>query len=104
MNIYEGEEIGMTNPNFTSIKDYRDVESLNAYQELKDKHLSETEILKILAQKSRDNARTPVQWDASEMPVFRTANHGLTWRKIIIKSMLNRLYKIKNPCSTLTNA
>ena len=63
--IYQGEEIGMTNPNFTSIKDYRDVESLNAYQELKDKHLSETEILKILAQKSRDNARTPVQWDAS---------------------------------------
>ena len=63
--IYQGEEIGMTNPNFTSIKDYRDVESLNAYQELKDKHLSEAEILKILAQKSRDNARTPVQWDAS---------------------------------------
>ena len=63
--IYQGEEIGMTNPNFTSIKDYRDVESLNAYQELKDKHLSESDILKILAQKSRDNARTPVQWDAS---------------------------------------
>ena len=74
--IYQGEEIGMTNPNFTSIKDYRDVESLNAYQELKDKHLSETEILKILAQKSRDNARTPVQWDASENAGF---SDGKPW-------------------------
>ena len=74
--IYQGEEIGMTNPNFTSIKDYRDVESLNAYQELKDKHLSEAEILKILAQKSRDNARTPVQWDASINAGF---SDGKTW-------------------------
>ena len=74
--IYQGEEIGMINPNFTSIKDYRDVESLNAYQELKDKHLSETEILKILAQKSRDNARTPVQWDASENAGF---SDGKPW-------------------------
>ena len=74
--IYQGEEIGMTNPNFTSIKDYRDVESLNAYQELKDKHLSEAEILKILAQKSRDNARTPVQWDASANAGF---SDGKPW-------------------------
>lgn len=63
--IYQGEEIGMTNPNFTSIEEYRDVESLNAHQILLNKGKSAVEILQILAQKSRDNSRTPVQWDSS---------------------------------------
>ncbi|MBN6710051.1 alpha,alpha-phosphotrehalase [Haemophilus haemoglobinophilus] len=63
--IYQGEEIGMTNPNFTSIEEYRDVESLNAYQILSDKGLEKAKILQILAQKSRDNSRTPMQWDNS---------------------------------------
>ena len=63
--IYQGEEIGMTNPNFTSIEEYRDVESLNAYQILSDNGLEKAKILQILAQKSRDNSRTPMQWDNS---------------------------------------
>ncbi|MDG2958978.1 alpha,alpha-phosphotrehalase [Exercitatus varius] len=63
--IYQGEEIGMINPNFSSIKQYRDVESLNAYQILQEQGKSAGEILQVLAQKSRDNSRTPMQWDAS---------------------------------------
>lgn len=61
--IYQGEEIGMTNPNFTQIEQYRDVESLNRYQELLDSGLEQELVIKILAQKSRDNSRTPMQWN-----------------------------------------
>lgn len=74
--IYQGEEIGMTNPNFRSIEEYRDVESLNAYQELADKRVDSAKILQILAQKSRDNSRTPIQWDSSENAGFTT---GKPW-------------------------
>ncbi|MGG6324017.1 alpha,alpha-phosphotrehalase [Vibrio cholerae] len=64
--IYQGEEIGMTNPGFTSIKQYRDVESINIHQIMvQQQGVSESDMLAILAQKSRDNSRTPMQWDAS---------------------------------------
>ncbi|MBO1199735.1 alpha,alpha-phosphotrehalase [Staphylococcus simiae] len=62
--IYQGEEIGMTDPHFTSIDQYRDVESLNAYQNMKQKGYDEDDIMAILGQKSRDNSRTPMQWSA----------------------------------------
>ena len=74
--IYQGEEIGMTNPKFESIDDYRDVESINAYNELKNKGCCEKEILNILKEKSRDNSRTPVQWDESENSGF---TKGIPW-------------------------
>jgi len=74
--IYQGEEIGMTNPDFTSITQYRDVESLNTYEILKQKGKSEQEILDILQQKSRDNARTPMQWSAAANAGFTT---GVPW-------------------------
>lgn len=61
--IYQGEEIGMTNPGFQQIEDYRDVESLNAYEIMKEKGYSKEKILAILQEKSRDNSRTPVQWN-----------------------------------------
>ena len=64
--IYQGEEIGMTNPNFTQIDDYRDVESLNAYENMRREGKSEQEILAILQQKSRDNSRTPMHWSAEK--------------------------------------
>lgn len=70
--IYQGEEIGMTNPNFTSLEQYRDVESLNAYEEMKAAGVPEKEILAILQQKSRDNARTPMQWTDGEHAGFTT--------------------------------
>ncbi|MUK89753.1 alpha,alpha-phosphotrehalase [Ornithinibacillus sp. L9] len=74
--IYQGEELGMTNPNFTSIDQYRDVESINAFEMLKQKGKSEEEIIAILQQKSRDNARTPMQWSAEENAGFTT---GIPW-------------------------
>ncbi|AJD92162.1 trehalose-6-phosphate hydrolase [Jeotgalibacillus malaysiensis] len=74
--IYQGEEFGMTNPKFTSIDEYRDVESLNIYNILLEQGKSEEEILKILRQKSRDNSRTPVQWDDSENAGFTS---GTPW-------------------------
>ncbi|MBD2790708.1 alpha,alpha-phosphotrehalase [Xenorhabdus szentirmaii] len=74
--IYQGEELGMTNPHFARIEDYRDIESLNMYQEHIEKGLSPEEILAILAQKSRDNSRTPMQWDDSANAGFTT---GTPW-------------------------
>lgn len=68
--VYQGEEIGMTNPYFDNIEKYRDVESINYYNILKEQGKSEEEILQILKAKSRDNSRTPVQWDDSENAGF----------------------------------
>ncbi|MRG86319.1 alpha,alpha-phosphotrehalase [Salinibacillus xinjiangensis] len=68
--IYQGEEFGMTNPHFSKIDDYRDVESLNIYKQLKEEGKSEEEIIQILQQKSRDNSRTPVQWNDSKHAGF----------------------------------
>lgn len=61
--IYQGEELAMTNPYFNDIEDYRDVESINYYNILKHQGKSEQEIIKILQNKSRDNSRTPMQWN-----------------------------------------
>ena len=63
--IYQGEEIGMTNPEFENIEEYRDVESINYYNILKEKGIKKEEIIEILKSKSRDNSRTPMQWDNS---------------------------------------
>ncbi|MEK3855392.1 alpha,alpha-phosphotrehalase [Cytobacillus sp. FSL H8-0458] len=74
--IYQGEEFGMTNPGFESIEDYRDVESLNVYSILKEKGMAEEEIINILKSKSRDNSRTPVQWNSAENAGF---SDGTPW-------------------------
>ena len=74
--IYQGEEIGMTDPHFTSIEQYRDVESLNAYQNMQNKGYDEADIIEILGQKSRDNSRTPVQWTNERNAGFTT---GTPW-------------------------
>ncbi|TKC15310.1 alpha,alpha-phosphotrehalase [Robertmurraya kyonggiensis] len=74
--IYQGEEFGMTNPKFNDIDEYRDVESLNMFQIMKEEGRSEEEILEILKQKSRDNSRTPVQWNDEKNAGFTT---GTPW-------------------------
>lgn len=77
--IYQGEEIGMTNIAFDSIEDYRDVETLNFYKQCMDNGLDETWIMDTLHKKSRDNARTPMQWDNSVSAGFTT---GVPWMNI----------------------
>jgi trehalose-6-phosphate hydrolase len=77
--IYQGEEIGMTDPKFECIDDYRDVESLNMYHILQAQGKSEQEVLEILKRKSRDNSRTPMQWDDSEHAGFTT---GTPWIRV----------------------
>jgi len=71
--IYQGEEIGMPNPDFTNLSDYRDVETLNAYQEARTNGVSEEAILAAIRQKSRDNARTPMPWSDAVNGGFSTS-------------------------------
>lgn len=71
--IYQGEEIGMTNPGFTSLDQYRDVESINHFHILRDRGLHEDSAYDILRVHSRDNSRTPMQWDGSETGGFSAA-------------------------------
>ena len=68
--VYQGEEIGMTNPHFSRITDYRDVESLNMFAELRNDGRDADELLAILASKSRDNSRTPMQWSNGDNAGF----------------------------------
>ena len=78
--VYQGEEIGMTNVAFDSIHDYQDIESLNLYKELVgEKGLNPNEALALIRAKGRDNARTPMQWDASRNAGFTT---GTPWLKV----------------------
>src|SRR5699024_8090611 len=77
--IYQGEEIGMTNPKFTRIDQYRDVESLNAYSELKEQGMDNARVLDILGAKSRDNGRSPMQWNKDRHAGFTS---GEPWMDI----------------------
>ncbi|MDO4327167.1 MAG: alpha-glucosidase [bacterium] len=75
--IYQGEELGMTNVPFCGIEDFRDIESINAFHELTEAGIMEPErMLECIRYKSRDNARTPFQWDDSENAGF---TKGTPW-------------------------
>ncbi|MDI3310398.1 MAG: alpha-glucosidase [Thermoanaerobacterium sp.] len=77
--IYQGEEIGMTNCKFESIEEFKDVETLNWYNEMKKQGKSDDELLGILNKRSRDHARTPMQWDDTKNAGFTT---GIPWIKV----------------------
>lgn len=76
--IYMGEEIGMVDPDYDSMADYVDVESINAYQMLLEQGKTPEEAFAIIQAKSRDNSRTPMQWDDSANAGFTT---GTPWLK-----------------------
>ena len=71
--IYQGEEIGMTNPHFQQIDDYRDVESLNLWLANQQQQIPSSQTLTVLAARSRDNSRTPIPWDSSDTAGFSQA-------------------------------
>jgi oligo-1,6-glucosidase len=78
--VYQGDEIGMTNVAFESIDEYRDVATRNMYKEaVEEKGLDPVQTLKVVHAKSRDNARTPIQWDSSEHAGFTTST---PWIKV----------------------
>ncbi|EPC3541104.1 alpha,alpha-phosphotrehalase [Aeromonas hydrophila] len=76
--IYQGEELGMTNPGYQRIDDYQDVESRNIFAIKQAEGMSEAEILAILGAKSRDNSRTPMQWSAGANAGFTSGTPWLT--------------------------
>lgn len=76
--IYQGEELGMTNVAF-GIEDYRDIETRNLYRERLEKGYGEEAVLASIHARSRDNARTPMQWDAGESAGF---TKGTPWIKV----------------------
>lgn len=77
--IYQGEEIGMTNAAFESIEDYRDLSTIYTYNYEISNGVSPEEMLERIHRFSRDNARTPMQWDASEHGGF---TEGKPWIKV----------------------
>ena len=78
--VYQGEELGMTNVRFTNIDEYRDIETLNMYREAVElQGRNPADIMNSIHAKGRDNARTPMQWDAGENAGFTT---GTPWIKV----------------------
>ena len=77
--VYQGEEIGMTNTDFTDISQFRDVESLNHYRILQEKGLSASDAFRIIQIHSRDNGRTPMQWDGTKYAGFSSEDGKEPW-------------------------
>lgn len=114
--IYQGQEIGMTNTIFNSLSEFKDVKSLNEGREKLESGVPEKEVLEILSNTSRDNSRTPMQWDDSKNAGFSSGKPWLkvngNYKKINVKNQLHEensiynyyksLIKLKKESKTLT--
>lgn len=97
--IYQGEEIGMTNVAFTTIDEYRDIETLNFFREKLANGASKGEVMAAIHRTSRDNARTPMQWDDSPIAGFTT---GEPWLKVNPNYVrINVAHDLQDPDSVL---
>ncbi|MEV6317698.1 alpha-glucosidase [Streptomyces sp. NPDC051776] len=95
--IYQGEELGMTNAPFASIEDFRDIESLNHHAQAVAAGGDPEAVLDALRAMSRDNARTPMQWDAGEHAGFTT---GTPWIPVNPNHRdINAADAVLDPCS-----
>ncbi|WXR62406.1 alpha,alpha-phosphotrehalase [Peptostreptococcaceae bacterium AGR-M142] len=90
--IYQGEEIGMTNPNFDDINKYKDVESINIYNEKIKQGITKDNVMALIKEKSRDNSRTPIHWNDEINAGFSKAKPWLSvsnnYKEINIKNAL----------------
>jgi oligo-1,6-glucosidase len=98
--VYQGEEIGMTNVRFDSIDSYKDIETLQAYSDLKKQGWSEQEVMESLSKKSRDNARTPMHWSDEENAGFTAGKPWLAvnpnYKSINVEAERNNEHSIFN--------
>ena len=98
--VYQGEEIGMTNTDFKEIGRFKDVESLNHYQILQEKGLSADDALRIIQIHSRDNARTPMQWDDTKYAGFTSEDSAEPWIGVNGNhTRINAADQLKDPSS-----
>lgn len=98
--IYQGEEIGMTNPGFKTIEQYKDVESKNFYKILRKNGASNDLAIKTISERSRDNSRTPMQWDKSKYSGFSNTKPwidlALNHQKINVENQVNNVDSVFN--------
>jgi oligo-1,6-glucosidase len=95
--IYQGEELGMTNTYFSSIEQYRDIESLRYHTDALSLGMEVETVLQSLSVKSRDNARTPMQWDDSSQAGF---TEGIPWLPVNPNYLtVNAAAEIEDPSS-----
>lgn len=98
--IYQGEEIGMTNAYFEQLDKYRDIDALNCYNEMKKIGKSEDEIFKFLKSRSRDNARTPMQWNDQKYAGFSEVEPWINvidnYRDINVENSVNEPNSVFN--------
>ncbi|MBP5124794.1 alpha,alpha-phosphotrehalase [Pseudomonas protegens] len=97
--VYQGEELGMTNPHFQRIEQYRDVETLNIYRLKREAGEEPQAIMAAIQQKSRDNGRTPMQWSAGANAGFSS---GTPWIEVSANAgQINVQAQLDDPQSVL---
>ena len=98
--IYQGQEIGMTNVKYQNINDYDDIKSINIYKEMIEKGIEKDKAIRHLWAVSRDNARTPMQWNNEEYAGFSKSKPWIkvnqNYKEINIENQLNDKKSILN--------